>query len=352
MVEDIETNTIETNRMRLLLILAVLIFGAETGYSQYESELDVLSKQISEGSFEDASKTIRSLERNYRKLANVDATFMVLKGQYYASKYKFKKSIDAFNKAVVIDSGFYTVSEFGKVYYLQGNYSKAAEYLEKAYRINSLDIINNKVLIQVYLDMNEYGLAKKIIVTTPTILYDKDLWSFLWKCHIGLGEWNEALPLCEQILQYDSVDYCFCSYESYLSLRLYDSIPQLIPIMMTEPLMEEKDYISAYTGVFYESLLVYAGNRYEKDGDFGLFDSTVREGRKFGNPELFETSPHLLRHIGRIYYSNEMYWSAYYYLSYIEKLDYYDYLMLVSIGNKLNEETWLLKKAKRKLEQK
>lgn len=247
----------------ILLLTAVLIYNSYITKKRYKEQTTMAQEYFEEGNYEEAVKAYQKalsmnygdrellsigLAESYAGINNYDRALEVLRSRYEIEKTNAVKEKIEEISAKKADHSFYQLISFGDTYFSNEEYNKAIDEYEKAKLIMSKEDISYLKIVESYIAMEEYNLAKEEIQEGLELTESTKLKEMLIKVETRLNEikYDEILLKASEYIYQENYEEAFNSFneaiwlipekdlaynqmaELYISMGEYDTAKALI----------------------------------------------------------------------------------------------------------------------------
>ncbi len=219
----------------IFLVAALLIYNAYISRKRYEEQTVMAQEYLEAGSFEEAQEAYQkalsmncgdkellsiSLAEAYAGVHNYDKALEVLRSIYEVEKTTaVKEKIEEITSKKT-DYGFYQLISFGDTYFSNGEYSRAIDEYEKAKLIKSKSDISYLKIVESYMAMERYDLAKEEIGDGLAVTESEKLSGMMSKVENRLNElkYDEILLMASEYIYQENYEEAFNSFNEAIWL--------------------------------------------------------------------------------------------------------------------------------------
>ncbi len=247
----------------IILLVAISIYSIYRTRKKYDEQVVMAQKYLEAGSFENAIESYQKamsmkygdkeflsigLAEAYSEIHNYDKALEVLRSIYEAQKTTAVKEKIEEITARKTDYGFYQLISFGDTYYSNGEYNKAIDEYEKAKQVKSRSDIPYLKIVESYMAMEKYDLAKEEIQDGLALTESEKLNEMMNKVEASLKDvkYNEILESASEYVFQENYEEAFKKYNEaiwlipgrdtaynqmaglYITMKDYDSAKALL----------------------------------------------------------------------------------------------------------------------------
>ena len=219
----------------ILLLTAVLIYNSYITKKRYKEQTTMAQEYFEEGNYEEAVKAYQKalsmnygdrellsigLAESYAGINNYDRALEVLRSRYEIEKTNAVKEKIEEISAKKADHSFYQLISFGDTYFSNEEYNKAIDEYEKAKLIMSKEDISYLKIVESYIAMEEYNLAKEEIQEGLELTESTKLKEMLIKVETRLNEikYDEILLKASEYIYQENYEEAFNSFNEAIWL--------------------------------------------------------------------------------------------------------------------------------------
>lgn len=219
----------------IFLLVALFIYNSYILRKRYEEQAVMAEEYLQAGSFEEAQEAYQKalsmkygdkellsigLAEAYGGVHNYDKALEVLRSIYEVEKTTaIKEKIEEITTQKT-DYGFYQLISFGDTYFSNGEYSKAIDEYEKAKLIKSKSDISYIKIVESYMAMEKYDLAKEEIGDGLALTESEKLSSMMNKVdsHINELKYDEIILQASEYIYQENYQEAFNSFNEAIWL--------------------------------------------------------------------------------------------------------------------------------------
>ncbi|MDD4111680.1 MAG: tetratricopeptide repeat protein [Herbinix sp.] len=219
----------------IFIVAALLIYNTYASRKRYEEQMVMAQEYLEAGSFDEAREAYqKALSMNYGDkellsigladayagVHNYDKALEVLRSIYEVEKTTaIKEKIEDITTKKT-DYGFYQLISFGDTYFSNGEYSRAIDEYEKAKLIKSKSDISYLKIVESYMAMEKYDLAKEEIGDGLAVTESEKLSSMMSKIESRLNElkYDEILLMASEYIYQENYEEAFNSFNEAIWL--------------------------------------------------------------------------------------------------------------------------------------
>lgn len=219
----------------IFLLIALFIYNAYILRKRYEEQTVMAKECLETGNFEEAQEAYQKalamnygdkellslgLAEAYAGVHNYDKALEVLRSRYEVEKtIAVKEKIEDMTSKKT-DYGFYQLISFGDTYFSNGEYSRAIDEYEKAKLIKSKSDISYLKIVESYMAMERYDLAKEEIEEGQALTESEKLNSMMSRVELRLNEikYDEILLMASEYIYQENYDEAFSSFNEAIWL--------------------------------------------------------------------------------------------------------------------------------------
>jgi tetratricopeptide (TPR) repeat protein len=247
----------------IFLFAAIFLYNAYTARKRYEEQAVMAQDYLEAGSFEEAREAYQKalsmkygdrellsigLAKAYAGVHNYDKALEVLRSIYGVEKtIAVKEKIEEIT-ASKTDYNFYQLISYGDTYFSNGEYSKAIDEYEKAKLIKSKADISYLKIVESYMAMEKYDIAKEEILEGLALTESEKLSDMMNKVEARLEEikYDEILLKASEFIYQENYEEAFSRLneaiwlmperdlaynqmaEQYITMKEYDTAKALL----------------------------------------------------------------------------------------------------------------------------
>ncbi|NLO09738.1 MAG: tetratricopeptide repeat protein [Clostridiales bacterium] len=247
----------------IFLVGTLLIYNAYISRKRYEEQAVMAQEYLEAGSFEEAQEAYKkALSMNYgdKELMSIGLAEAYAGVHNYNKALEVLRSIYEVEKTTVVkekieeitskktDYGFYQLISFGDTYFSNGEYSKAIDEYEKAKLIKSKSDLTYLKIVDSYMAMEKFDLAKEEIEDGLAVTESEKLSIMMSRVEFRLKEieYDEILLMASEYIYQENYEEAFNSFndaiwiipdrdsaynqmaELYITLKDYDTAKALL----------------------------------------------------------------------------------------------------------------------------
>ena len=219
----------------IFLLAAFLIYNSYITRKRYEEQAVMAEEYLEAGRFEEAQEAYQKalsmkygdrellsigLAEAYGGVHNYDKALEVLRSIYELEKTTaVKEKIEEITSQKT-DHGFYQLISFGDTYFSNGEYSKAIDEYEKAKLIKSKSDISYIKIVESYIAMEKYDLAKEEIQNGLALTESEKLSNMTTKVDFRLNElkYDEIILQASEYIYQENYTEAFSSFNEAIWL--------------------------------------------------------------------------------------------------------------------------------------
>lgn len=218
-----------------LLAAALLIYNSYISRKSFEEQAVMAEEYLAAGDYERAQEAYQKalsmnygdkeqlsigLAEAYAGVHNYDKALEVLRSIYEVKKtMAVKEKIEEITSKKT-DYGFYQLISFGDTYFSNGEYSRAIEEYERAKLIKSKSELSYIKIVNSYMAMEKYDLAKEEIEDGLAVTESERLKSMMAQVEVKINEikYDEILLKAEEYIYQENYEEAFSCFNEAIWL--------------------------------------------------------------------------------------------------------------------------------------
>lgn len=219
----------------IFLLAAILIYDAYIARKRNKEQTAMAQEYLESGNFEEAIRAYQKalsmkygdrellsigLAEAYAGIHNYDKALEVLRSRYgIEQSIAVKEKIEEIT-AKKADYSFYQMISYGDAYFSNGEYSKAIDEYDKAKQIKSREAISYLKIVESYMAMEEYDLAKEEIQDGLALTESEKLNQMMSKVEIRLKEfkYDDILNKASEYIHQENYEEALKRYNEAIRL--------------------------------------------------------------------------------------------------------------------------------------